>query len=172
MVTSLFFVGVLLFCIGTVNTIIVPHSINLSIHPIRPDCSVPEPGTKPFFFGTNNLACMFLTTLGKHRKKRSLKIPVHSFVHSFIYYDGWFAEFGTKETTLRTRSPRYPYCGPKLNLQPAGYSKLPFDCLRRCASKYHLAFGKYHLFKNNCHYFSNRMMHILCHEVTCPVWCL
>lgn len=129
-------------------------------------------GSKPFFYGTNNLACIYLTHIGLHRKKRSLQLPVHNFVHSFIYYDGWFAEFGTKDTTLRRHSPKYAQCGPKIMHPPAGFSKLPFDCIRRCASKYHLVFGKYNLLNNNCHFFSNRMMEVLCHEVTCPLWCL
>lgn len=129
-------------------------------------------GSKPFFYGTNNLACIYLTHIGLHRKKRSLQLPVHSFVHSFIYYDGWFAEFGTKDTTLRRHSPKNAHCGPKIMHPPAGFSKLPFDCIRRCASKYHLVFGQYNLLNNNCHYFSNRMMEVLCHEVTCPLWCL
>lgn len=129
-------------------------------------------GSKPFFYGTNNLACIYLTHIGLHRKKRSLQLPVHNFVHSFIYYDGWFAEFGTKDTTLRRHSPKNAHCGPKIMHPPAGFSKLPFDCIRRCASKYHLVFGQYNLLNNNCHYFSNRMMEVLCHEVTCPLWCL
>lgn len=129
-------------------------------------------GSTPFYYGFNNLACIYLTRMGKHRRKRSIQLPVHNFAHSFIYYKGWFSEFGTKKTTLRRQSPRYPQCRPQLNVRPAGFSKLPFDCLRRCASKYHSVFGNYHLFKNNCHYFSNRMMELLCHEVTCPPWCL
>lgn len=129
-------------------------------------------GSKPFFYGTNNLACIYLTHIGLHRKKRSLQLPVHNFVHSFIYYDGWFAEFGTKDTTLRRHSPKNAHCGPKIMHPPAGFSKLPFDCIKRCASKYHLVFGQYNLLNNNCHYFSNRMMEVLCHEVTCPLWCL
>ena len=131
-------------------------------------------GSKPFFYGTNNLACMYLTTIGlyRHRRKRSLQLPVHNFVHSFIYYDGWFAEFGTKDTTLRRHSPKYAHCGPKIMHPPAGFTKLPFECLRKCASKYHLVFGNYNLLKNNCHVFSNKMMEVLCHEVACPLWCL
>ncbi|XP_052702976.1 uncharacterized protein LOC128179576 [Crassostrea angulata] len=149
-----------------------PLGVHHILRPIRTDCSVPEAGSKPFFYGTNNLACIYLTHIGLHRKKRSLQLPVHNFVHSFIYYDGWFAEFGTKDTTLRRHSPKNAHCGPKIMHPPAGFSKLPFDCIRRCASKYHLVFGQYNLLNNNCHYFSNRMMEVLCHEVTCPLWCL
>nr|XP_022286307.1 uncharacterized protein LOC111099190 isoform X1 [Crassostrea virginica] len=164
----------ILVCIVVPQTFGMPHIINLSVRPIRTDCSVPEVGSKPFFYGTNDLACMYLTTIGlyRHRRKRSLQLPVHNFVHSFIYYDGWFAEFGTKDTTLRRHSPKYAHCGPKIMHPPAGFTKLPFECLRKCASKYHLVFGNYNLLKNNCHVFSNKMMEVLCHEVTCPFWCL
>jgi hypothetical protein len=46
--------GVLL-CIGAVDTIGLPHSINLSIRPLRPDCSVPEGRSREILPDTVNI---------------------------------------------------------------------------------------------------------------------
>ncbi|KAK3086345.1 hypothetical protein FSP39_017168 [Pinctada imbricata] len=130
-------------------------------------------GAKPYYFGTTSLLCM-MTNAKKGKRDSAPSRSTLRPSHRFIYYQGYYFEFGIGKQDLAVYSRTNagsPRCSPKREGSAAGYSKLSVECLKKCTRSYEDVHGKYRLFKNNCHHFANRMSHILCNSEKCPHWC-
>ncbi|XP_033746423.1 uncharacterized protein LOC117331696 [Pecten maximus] len=138
-----------------------------------------SPDEKPYFFGTTSLLCMTYSYYFR-RSKRSARMPTMLPIHSWLYYEGKYVEFGIYHNYRKpynySISIERPAVGDKcafrLDQTPQGYSSLGVDCIEGCARNYVRTYGEYRLFTNNCHVFLNRISKILCHSDTCPSWCL
>ncbi|XP_069101507.1 uncharacterized protein [Argopecten irradians] len=138
-----------------------------------------SPDEKPYYFGTTNLFCMTYSYYFRRDKRSASMFPFLP-IHSWLYYEGKYVEFGIYHNY---RKP-YNYsvsverpavgdkCGFKQHHAPKGYSSLGIDCIEGCARNYIRTYGDYKLFSNNCHVFLNRISKILCHNDKCPDWCL
>ncbi|KAK3102474.1 hypothetical protein FSP39_011622 [Pinctada imbricata] len=147
-----------------------------------------SPDEKPFYFGSSDLFCtttgVDISIPGLRRKRSAPARDVMELVHSWIYYDGLYFEFGvdpeygfkmpfssSSKVAMFTGLPYLGYkCPWRREPFPAGYSSLPVGCLQRCASRYEVFLGRYSTLFNNCHHFSNLISDILCSN-QCPSWC-
>ncbi|XP_062621929.1 uncharacterized protein LOC134283493 [Saccostrea cucullata] len=164
-------------------------------------CAMPRTSDEsPYYFGTSDLACV--TTKGRLHliSKRSIQIDsernrtkraaperhVLAPTHRWIYYKGYFFEWGTDAGTKNrlfgllndansySIKSGFPYKADKCNWMmeflPAGYSSVPAECIMGCAVNYRTMTGDYSLLNNNCHHFANTISNILCSNI-CPDWC-
>jgi hypothetical protein len=179
--------------------------------------------TQPYFFGVTDLKCLniearlrrhgydvdnlrqqFPRILGKRsvatatHKRRSPARSTLRPVHRWIFYNGYFIEFGAGSGNIGIKQIEHVYpqldnkqesvslsnaniqalypkngdiCSAKMESEVAGYSSVSLGCLHKCARSYVSKFGKYHLIKNNCHRFANIISDILCTGI-CPEWCI
>ena len=131
----------------------------------------------PFYFGTTDLKCMQLMNLKRRIFGRATlarpQLPERQFwhlTHRWIYYDGWYFELFHKP---RTRFPvKSKWCSFEREANPAGYSKLPVSCIRKCTMYYIDRYRPSYLtFTHNCHHFANKIAEVLCQYSECPDWC-
>ncbi|KAK3086341.1 hypothetical protein FSP39_017078 [Pinctada imbricata] len=135
--------------------------------------SCPTSGSKPYYFGTTSLWCMMRNA----KKGKRASAPSRSVLrpsHRFIYYQGYYFEFGIGPRDLAVYAKTNagsPRCSPRREGSPAGYSKLSVECIKRCTRSYERRFGKWRLFTHNCHHFTNNLSKVLCNSRRCPGWC-
>lgn len=129
---------------------------------------------KPFYFGTTDVACMRMI---RTRRKRSLNatasLPNRKFwslTHRWIYYDGWYFELFYEPHTRR--AAKTEKCPSHREANPAGYTQLDIECVRRCADYYNERFTKqYNALTHNCHHYANKLAELMCINSSCPDWC-
>lgn len=152
-----------------VNILIIIHTVDAFLwwNPDPKDYCPERESASPYYFGTTDLTCM----MRSDRRKR--EIPQRSkllWAHRFIYYKGYYFEFGSNTAHIGTNRS-YNHCSGSVESKPAGYSTLSLDCIKSCTSNYRCYFGDYHLLNNNCHSFANRLSKELCLRTRCPRWC-
>ncbi|KAK3085553.1 hypothetical protein FSP39_005253 [Pinctada imbricata] len=119
---------------------------------------------------------MCMVKNGKKGKRSAPSRYTLQLDHRFIYYDGWYFEFGIfggKSVGIFNRMAlASDRCPSRIERRPAGYSRVSVDCLKRCTNSYRREFGKYNLLSNNCHHFANYLARVLYYYSTgCPSWC-
>lgn len=120
----------------------------------------------PYYFGTTDLTFMMTERRKRELQQRSERL----WAHRFIYYKGYYFEFGSNTAHIGTNRS-YNHCYGAVESTPAGYSTMSLDCIKKCTSHYRCYFGDYHLLDNNCHVFANRLSQVLCFKKQCPNWC-
>ena len=131
--------------------------------------------SKPFYFGTTDLRCMqkvnFRTTRTVLSTLRTPERQYWTLTHRWIYYDGaYFELFFDPHTGFPAK---YQFCSYQREAKPAGFSKLPLDCLCKCASYYNKRFiANYNMWTHNCHHYANKIAYLLCNYSHCPEWCV
>uniref|UniRef100_A0A194ALC9 Uncharacterized protein n=1 Tax=Pinctada fucata TaxID=50426 RepID=A0A194ALC9_PINFU len=165
--------SVITICVVAVILAMVYHSDARWWRKRYPCSKKTSRAAKPYYFGKTNLWCMM-----KYGKKGKRSAPkrhnLWSLSHSFIYYDGWYFEFGvgkTHKAVYNTRAVKSNRCKSRRDKKPAGYSTLSVECLKKCTKNYKGKYGKYRLLTHNCHHFANRISNILCNWKSCPSWC-